>query len=185
MLDGLTGADAWPWVVLVACAGVTYSARWLGVMLSGRVNAGDEIFKWVNCVAWAMLGALVARLILLPSGPLATVPLSTEPLFAYTHPQGTQPLARLPVVVTYSGAEVRLTTEWDGTTWAFPLTWTDLARAPLCAGWEVRQEVRISPHLESSTPYLVFRIPTYGLVVAIHPNAVRVLASSLSRLVKA
>ena len=115
----------------------------------------------------------------------ATVPLSTEPLFAYTHPQGTQPLARLPVVVTYSGAEVRLTTEWDGTTWAFPLTWTALTRAPLCAGWEVRQEVRISPHLESSTPYLVFRIPTYGLVVAIHPNAVRVLASSLSRLVKA
>jgi len=82
MLDGLTGADAWPWVVLVACAGVTYSARWLGVMLSGRVNAGDEIFKWVNCVAWAMLGALVARLILLPSGPLATVPLSTRVICA-------------------------------------------------------------------------------------------------------
>lgn len=67
-----------PWLLLLACVAATYACRALGVLLSGRVTAGDEVFKWVNCITWAILGGLLSRLILLPSGPLAAVPLSTR-----------------------------------------------------------------------------------------------------------
>src|SRR3546814_19709810 len=58
--------------VLVVCEGLaTYCWRARGVALSGRIDAGSRLFEGVACVAYAMLAGLIARMILLPNGPLA------------------------------------------------------------------------------------------------------------------
>lgn len=62
----------WPYLLVVAGGLATYFWRALGVALSGRINAGSHLFEWVACVAYAMLAGLIARMILLPNGPLAT-----------------------------------------------------------------------------------------------------------------
>jgi len=63
------------WLALIgACIG-TYVCRAIGVMLSGRINQESEIFRWVAAVTYAMVAALTVRMILLPIGLLATVPL--------------------------------------------------------------------------------------------------------------
>ena len=63
------------WLALIgACIG-TYICRPIGVMLSGRINQESEIFRWVAAVTYAMVAALTVRMILLPIGLLATVPL--------------------------------------------------------------------------------------------------------------
>ena len=63
------------WLALIgACIG-TYICRAIGVMLSGRINQESEIFRWVAAMTYAMVGALTVRMILLPIGLLATVPL--------------------------------------------------------------------------------------------------------------
>jgi len=67
--------ETWLWLALLGAVAVTYGWRVLGVLLSGRISAGDEVFKWVTCIAWAMLAALVSRIVLLPTGPLAETPL--------------------------------------------------------------------------------------------------------------
>jgi branched-subunit amino acid transport protein len=63
------------WAALFfACIG-TYFCRSIGVLLSGRVDQNSEFFIWLTCVTYAMVAALTARLVLLPQGLLATVPL--------------------------------------------------------------------------------------------------------------
>lgn len=61
--------------MLIAAALVTYAWRFTGVLLSGRVSADGELFRWIGCVVYAILAALVVKLVLLPEGPLATVAL--------------------------------------------------------------------------------------------------------------
>ncbi len=63
-------AWVWPFVVITASAAVTYAWRALGVLLAGRIDPGGAVFRWVGCVAYALLAGLVARMILLPIGPL-------------------------------------------------------------------------------------------------------------------
>lgn len=58
-------------LALAAAALVTYGWRALGVLLSGRLSPDSRLFEWVSCIAYALLAALVARMILLPVGPLA------------------------------------------------------------------------------------------------------------------
>jgi len=59
-------------LLLAACALGTYAWRGLGVFLSGRISASSALFTWVACVAYAMVAGLVTRIIVLPSGLLAT-----------------------------------------------------------------------------------------------------------------
>lgn len=63
------GGDVW--VPLLAAAVVTYAARGLGVALGGRLDPNGAVFRWVGCVAYALLAGLVARMIVFPVGPLA------------------------------------------------------------------------------------------------------------------
>ncbi len=67
--------DWWPLLVLLVGALVTYAWRGLGVVLSGRLRTDGALFEWIACVAYALMAGLVARMILLPSGPLATTAL--------------------------------------------------------------------------------------------------------------
>ena len=65
----------WPMLVIVVGAVATYVWRALGVSLSGRIDPEGALFQWAACVAYALLAALVARMILLPTGPLAETPM--------------------------------------------------------------------------------------------------------------
>lgn len=66
---------AWAWVIVLVGAAATYVWRGLGVLLSGRIDPEGPVFRWVGCVAYAVLAGLIARMILLPIGSLATTPL--------------------------------------------------------------------------------------------------------------
>ena len=76
-MDAMTNAlSGWGlWVALVgACLG-TYFCRAIGVLLSQSINQDSEIFRWLAAVTYAMVAALTVRLIVMPLGLLATVPL--------------------------------------------------------------------------------------------------------------
>lgn len=65
--------SVWPYLLVGALA--TYLWRCLGVLLSGRINADSALLRWFTAVAYAMLAGLIARLIILPAGPLSHVAL--------------------------------------------------------------------------------------------------------------
>ena len=62
------------WLALsTACIG-TYVCRAAGVKLSGHIHQDSEVFRWLSAVTYAMVAALTVRMILMPLGLLATVP---------------------------------------------------------------------------------------------------------------
>ncbi len=69
------------WLLVLGCFCVTYFWRGLGVLISTHVQTDSLVFRWVNCVAYAMLAALVSRMIFLPTGPMEAIPLHQR-LFA-------------------------------------------------------------------------------------------------------
>ena len=76
-MDAMTNAlSGWGlWIALVgACIG-TYFCRAIGVMLSQSINQESEIFRWLAAVTYTMVAALTIRLIVMPLGLMATVPL--------------------------------------------------------------------------------------------------------------
>ena len=70
------GGFWWPFAVMLAGAAATYVWRAAGVALSGRIDPRGAVFEWVACVAYALLAGLIARMIVLPTGPLAETPLA-------------------------------------------------------------------------------------------------------------
>lgn len=58
------------WIVLAAGAAATYLWRALGTALAGRMPPAGPLVDWIGCVAYAMLAGLIARMVLLPIGPL-------------------------------------------------------------------------------------------------------------------
>jgi branched-subunit amino acid transport protein len=66
----------WPFAIILAGAAATYVWRGLGVALSGRIDPDGRAFEWAACIAYALVAALVARMIVLPTGPLAETPLA-------------------------------------------------------------------------------------------------------------
>jgi branched-subunit amino acid transport protein len=63
------------WLLLLGAIAGTYLWRALGVALATRINPAGPIFQWVTCVSYAMLSGLIARMVLLPVGPLVESPL--------------------------------------------------------------------------------------------------------------
>jgi len=63
------------WVALIGASLGTYFCRASGVLLSQNINQDSEIFRWLAAVTYAMVAALTVRLIVMPLGLLATVPL--------------------------------------------------------------------------------------------------------------
>jgi branched-subunit amino acid transport protein len=70
--------DAGMWAALIAACVGTYFWRGFGVYFSGKINQDSELFKWLSAVTYAMVAALTVRIILLPVGLLATVPISVR-----------------------------------------------------------------------------------------------------------
>ncbi len=70
------GGWAWPLALMVVGAAVTYFWRGIGVFLAGRIDSEGPVFAWVTAVAYALLAGLIARMILMPIGPLETTALA-------------------------------------------------------------------------------------------------------------
>lgn len=70
--------SAWPYAVMLVGAAVTYLWRGLGVALAGRIGPSSRLLDWIGCVAYALLAGLIARMIVLPIGPLAEVGLGAR-----------------------------------------------------------------------------------------------------------
>ena len=64
------------WLLLIVSSLVTYMWRALGVLLSGRIKTDSDVFNWAACVAYAMVAGLIMRIIVIPSGLLASSLLS-------------------------------------------------------------------------------------------------------------
>ena len=64
------GDVAYGYLILAVAAVCTYGWRALGVALAGRIGPGSVWLEWIGCVAYALLAGLIARMLLLPAGPL-------------------------------------------------------------------------------------------------------------------
>jgi branched-subunit amino acid transport protein len=62
----------------VAAAAATYFWRGFGVAVGGRLDPGGLLFEWFAAVAYAILAALVVRLVVFPSGELREIALAVR-----------------------------------------------------------------------------------------------------------
>ena len=58
-------------LVILVTSFATYLSRFLGVISSEKIKETSKIFKWFNCIAYATLAALIARMIIFPAGVLS------------------------------------------------------------------------------------------------------------------
>ena len=57
-------------LVILVTSFATYLSRFLGVVSSEKMDIRSKIFKWFNCIAYAILASLIARMIIFPAGEL-------------------------------------------------------------------------------------------------------------------
>ena len=61
--------------LFVAGFGMTAPWRVFGVLLARNIDVESEIFKWVRAVSTALVAGLIARMVIFPSGNLASIAL--------------------------------------------------------------------------------------------------------------
>ena len=57
-------------LVILVTSFATYLSRFLGVVSSEKIDAKSKIFRWFNCIAYSILAALIARIVIFPAGIL-------------------------------------------------------------------------------------------------------------------
>ena len=62
-------------LVILVTSLATYLSRFLGVISSEKMEVKSKIFRWFNCIAYAILAALIARIVIFPVGVLGEVEL--------------------------------------------------------------------------------------------------------------
>ena len=60
-------------IVIIVTSIATYLSRFLGVLSSEKIKETSKIFRWFNCLAYSTLAALIARMVIFPSGSLNEV----------------------------------------------------------------------------------------------------------------
>ena len=65
-------------VVILVTSFATYLSRFLGVVSSEKIDATSKIFRWFNCIAYSILAALIARIVIFPAGVLEEAELWTR-----------------------------------------------------------------------------------------------------------
>ena len=60
-------------LVILITSFATFLSRFLGVLSSENIKETSKIFRWFNCLAYATLAALIARIVIFPSGLLSEV----------------------------------------------------------------------------------------------------------------
>ncbi|MCW8860801.1 MAG: AzlD domain-containing protein [Rhodospirillales bacterium] len=72
----MTADVSFIWAAFAVGAVVTYGCRFFGVLAAGRINRQGLLYRWMEAVAYALLAALIARMLILPLGPAEGVPLT-------------------------------------------------------------------------------------------------------------
>ena len=60
-------------LVILVTSLATYLSRFMGVVSSEKIKEKSKIFKWFNCLAYSTLAALIARILIFPSGVMSEV----------------------------------------------------------------------------------------------------------------
>ena len=60
-------------IVIIVTSLATYLSRFLGVVSAEKIKETSRMFRWFNCLAYSTLAALIARMIIFPSGSLNEV----------------------------------------------------------------------------------------------------------------
>ena len=60
-------------IVIIVTSIATYLSRFLGVLSSEKIKETSKIFRWFNCLSYSTLAALIARIVIFPSGTLNEV----------------------------------------------------------------------------------------------------------------
>ena len=60
-------------IVIVITSLATYLSRFLGVVSAEKIKETSKVFRWFNCLAYSTLSALIARIIIFPSGSLSEI----------------------------------------------------------------------------------------------------------------
>ena len=58
-------------VIIIVTSLATYLSRFLGVVSAEKIKETSKMFRWFNCLAYSTLAALIARIIIFPSGALS------------------------------------------------------------------------------------------------------------------
>ncbi len=58
-------------LVILITSLATYMSRFLGVLSSEKIDIKSKLFRWFNCIAYAILAALIARMVIFPAGVLS------------------------------------------------------------------------------------------------------------------
>ncbi len=59
--------------IIIITSLATYLSRFLGVLSAEKIKETSKIFRWFNCLAYSTLAALIARLVIFPSGSLSEI----------------------------------------------------------------------------------------------------------------
>ena len=59
--------------VIVITSLATYLSRFLGVLSAEKIKETSRMFRWFNCLAYSTLAALIARIVIFPSGYLSEI----------------------------------------------------------------------------------------------------------------
>ncbi|MEM9223720.1 MAG: AzlD domain-containing protein [Pseudomonadota bacterium] len=97
--------------ILLIAALPTHIWRWLGVLFAGRLDERSQVFVWVKCVATALVAAMIAKLVLAPTGPLLAVPFAAR-LGAIAVGFGAYIFSGRKLLVGVIGGEVALIAAW-------------------------------------------------------------------------
>jgi branched-subunit amino acid transport protein len=57
-------------LVIIVTSVATFASRFLGILTAENISEKSKIFDWFNCVAYSILAALTARMIIFPAGAL-------------------------------------------------------------------------------------------------------------------
>jgi len=57
-------------LVIVVTSIATFASRFLGILTAENISDKSKLFDWFNYVAYSILAALIARMIIFPAGAL-------------------------------------------------------------------------------------------------------------------
>jgi branched-subunit amino acid transport protein len=60
-------------IVIIITSLATYLSRFLGVVSAEKIKETSKMFRWFNCLAYSTLAALIARIVIFPSGSLSEI----------------------------------------------------------------------------------------------------------------
>lgn len=76
MTGGALEGSLWPYFVILLTGWLATDLwRWLGVLAGSRLKDDSALLLWVRAMATALVAAVVAKLILYPTGALEGAPL--------------------------------------------------------------------------------------------------------------